>query len=653
MTTIAQGSEILKKAVESGQVKPATPPTAYPIPSFPPEANPLLRTPMPASAIRDSDTVRQFHNQSIPQTRILIPSSAASPTIGASAQTISQIVAQQAVAGSTSGITSVSLTMPSIFSVAGSPGVAPSVSLAVGLLAEGQNTVFAGPGGTALDQVDAITTGFGGSPASLSATPTHSGDLALVITTQDVNTGTAFNPGAPWSFVIGAGTNKNIYKQVVSGTTSVTAAGPTGSAPAWDGVLMLLGAKLGFTPTVVNSGSVISGAFGSQTNLSIPFTPTAGNTLLFVWSTGFANFAVSPNLGFFSDSVGDIFTVLAQSSNSGASGTKTVVVGAKSIVGGATTVSFAVTGNLVNGSVLAIELSNLASISTVPAFRFLVPADIPPINLAQNNVNGGVTGILGRGNLPTQVAYTDVANVFTSTQRISTTSGPNLLMDGFGSGAHSQFDVNANAQFRYDLSPFGAGGFGVLTIGGTQTFPILVLAPQAATTGDPIQAYAPGSTTVKNFVLAVSGKISNYNGIATVSDGVPAEYATIDLTAQAANIGATTLYAVPATGVGMYRVSAYVVETTAGSVSSTLPNVQIVYTDQDTSTSITIDATPILGVAGIGQTGALTSNTVGTASSGVIVVSVKASTTIQYQTVNYASTAAGMQYALHIKLEAL
>lgn len=154
-------------------------------------------------------------------------------------------------------------------------------------------------------------------------------------------------------------------------------------------------------------------------------------------------------------------------------------------------------------------------------------------------------------------------------------------------------------------------------------------------------------------IITLSGKVTNYNSVATVSNGVPAEYATIDLTAQSTNLGPSTLYAVPASGQGLYRISAYVVLTTAGSVSSVLPNVQIVYTDPDTNTSITIDATPILGVAGIGQTGALSANTVGTAASGVIVVSVKLSTTIQYQTVNYASVAAGMQYAIHLKLEAL
>lgn len=129
--------------------------------------------------------------------------------------------------------------------------------------------------------------------------------------------------------------------------------------------------------------------------------------------------------------------------------------------------------------------------------------------------------------------------------------------------------------------------------------------------------------------------------------------ATINTTGLTANVAASTLYAVPSTGAGLYRVSAFVVETTAGSVTSTLPNVQVVYTDNDTGGSVTLDATPILGVAGIGQTGALTANTVGTTATGVVVVNVQASTTIQYQTVNYASNLAGMAYALHLRLEAL
>lgn len=151
----------------------------------------------------------------------------------------------------------------------------------------------------------------------------------------------------------------------------------------------------------------------------------------------------------------------------------------------------------------------------------------------------------------------------------------------------------------------------------------------------------------------ISTTITSYNGLGTVANGVPVEHGFANTAGLTANVALQTLLVSGSVNGGTYRISAYVVETTAASVSSTLPNVQIVYTDQDTNTSVTIDATPVLGVAGIGQTGALTANTVGTVSSGVIVINVKVSTTIQYQTVNYASNAAGMAYALHIKLEAM
>ena len=149
------------------------------------------------------------------------------------------------------------------------------------------------------------------------------------------------------------------------------------------------------------------------------------------------------------------------------------------------------------------------------------------------------------------------------------------------------------------------------------------------------------------------GLLTKYNNITTVSNGVASEIATIDSTGLTANVGLTTLYSVPSTGAGMYRVSAYVVTTTAASVSSTMPNVQVVFTDKDSNTSVTLDVTPILGAAGLGQSGLLTANTVGTVFSGSVPIYVKASTTIQYQTVNYSSTAAGLTYALHLKLEAL
>lgn len=125
----------------------------------------------------------------------------------------------------------------------------------------------------------------------------------------------------------------------------------------------------------------------------------------------------------------------------------------------------------------------------------------------------------------------------------------------------------------------------------------------------------------------------------------------IDTTGLTANVAAATLLASSNVLGGLYQVTSHVVLTTAASVSSVLPNVQIVYTDAQTNTSVTLDATPILGIAGIGQTGALSANTVGTTASGIISVNAKAGTVIQYQTVNYASSIAGMAYALHVRIE--
>lgn len=160
-----------------------------------------------------------------------------------------------------------------------------------------------------------------------------------------------------------------------------------------------------------------------------------------------------------------------------------------------------------------------------------------------------------------------------------------------------------------------------------------------------------GSATNADNDDYLGGVIKRYNDIATVNGGVWSEVATIDSTGLTANVGATTLYAVPASGAGRYRVTAYLVTTTAASVSSTMPNAQVVYTDLDSNTSVTLDISPILGAAGLGQSGLLTANAVGTVFTGTVGLSVKASTTIQYKTVNYASTIAGMAYALHIILE--
>ena len=147
-----------------------------------------------------------------------------------------------------------------------------------------------------------------------------------------------------------------------------------------------------------------------------------------------------------------------------------------------------------------------------------------------------------------------------------------------------------------------------------------------------------GGTGVTN--TAQLGLVDTYNSIATVRNGLQVSYAKVDLTAQTDAIGATTVYSVPASGVGMYRVCWVATVTTAAGTSSILGGTngfQVVYTDGDGSVVKTTVA---------GATSA--ANTTATTLSGAIVVYAKASTNIQYS-MDYTSVGSpAMGYNLHV-----
>jgi hypothetical protein len=145
----------------------------------------------------------------------------------------------------------------------------------------------------------------------------------------------------------------------------------------------------------------------------------------------------------------------------------------------------------------------------------------------------------------------------------------------------------------------------------------------------------------------VNGIIPSYNGVPTVGNGFPQIVAKADAVAQAANIGTTTLYPVPVSGAGMYRFTNTINVTQAATTSSTLPAVQLRWTDGDASVAqvqnqqVTNSANT-LGAIGISP------------ASFTSVFYAAASTNIQYDTTGYASVGATvMQYAVHVKLEYL
>lgn len=157
-----------------------------------------------------------------------------------------------------------------------------------------------------------------------------------------------------------------------------------------------------------------------------------------------------------------------------------------------------------------------------------------------------------------------------------------------------------------------------------------------------IQTTAPGDINL----VPATGRTLQVNGF-NVASGV----AKVDLTAQTAAVGTTTLYAVPSTGAGQYRIAWDAKITTAAGTSSTLGPLTITYTDPDgVVLTITADAH---GSAGADVT-SLTANTTTTVLLGTpMLLNCKASTNIQYS-FGYASNAANaMNYNLHIRLEAM
>jgi len=171
-------------------------------------------------------------------------------------------------------------------------------------------------------------------------------------------------------------------------------------------------------------------------------------------------------------------------------------------------------------------------------------------------------------------------------------------------------------------------------------------------TADRISFVAGGDLKVWTGNLNLNaGKVSVYKGLGTVSGGVPAEYATIDLTAQGAAINSTLLYAVPASGGGMYRISWVFTVTQPATISSVLGGTngfQITYTDLDTSVVKTMPGTIVAGV----DTNSTNSTSTGTIS-GCYVIYAKASTNINYQMDYTSSGVTPMQFNGHVKCEAM
>lgn len=148
--------------------------------------------------------------------------------------------------------------------------------------------------------------------------------------------------------------------------------------------------------------------------------------------------------------------------------------------------------------------------------------------------------------------------------------------------------------------------------------------PAAPTGSVNAQFQTDGSGNVSFYVPKSAAELTGYNN-----------------TAQTANIASTALVTSPTAG--RYRVSVYIVVTTAATTSSTLPKVTVTWNDADNGQAQTLDLTATNS-----------GNALTTFAQGAALLNVGASANLNFSTSGYASTGAtAMQYAIHITVEAL
>ena len=252
-----------------------------------------------------------------------------------------------------------------------------------------------------------------------------------------------------------------------------------------------------------------------------------------------------------------------------------------------------------------------------------VAADATALGLFQNNQNG-VTQVTIKNTTAGAAAETRLA--------ISSDAGSDCRLSVFSSSVGAIGILAPNSFFMYSDNAAG-------------------LAFSAGHASGPIK-FASGGTAVKLTLnssgnLDAVGKITTYLNVATTNNGVGFLVASSNLVTRAAAIGATTIYAVPAAGAGLYKVSWMATVTGLATTSCVLGGTTafaLVFTDQNDSVVKTANPSAVTNhISAV--------NATGTTVSGVLCAYCKASTNLQY-TFGYTSVGAtAMQYDLSIRVE--
>lgn len=589
-------------------------------------------------------------------------------------------------------VTSVALTVPSIFSISGSP-ITSSGTLAIDLQTQTANTVWAGPtsGGAATPTFRALVAAdiSGLVSTAWSAITNAAGALTLA----NAGNATTFNQTSAvvWTW---------------ANSVTATSGGTVSPSP-----ILKLGSRIFSSGVDSASTWTIQNALNPSTALSFTITNASEN----------ASNQITLTIGAHTLAVGNWVTVSGVST---AAFTYMNTLNGRITSVAATTITFLDSSShgtqgsaACNGTVTQIPTNELTFVAAGSGgdSRLMLPAGAPAVGYGGTFGFTGNSAWHGFGMTSTAINpaffistrggsgdsfllfYSDGNGTKSPTQRGGISLGDNsagnsvlalstavsnnfsvALLAGYNTGVtqpavmlgnNNNFTATANNQTCIGLG-FSTGSTTAAVFAptsGTATFQavklkysinqtggangavtgFLISAVETAVGGThlmlDLQAGSAGTTSV--LAINNSGVVTKYASTTLVSQGMPSEIVTVDLTAQTAAIAATTLISAPRSG--MYRISWSADITTAATTSSILGGTngfQVVFTSPTDSVVKTT-------VAGNSVTSA--ANTTGTAVGGSIVVYAKTGTNIQYS-FDYTSVGGTpMAYELHIKVEAL
>jgi hypothetical protein len=380
-----------------GEVIPPATPYAQNVPPIIPREQPGLGPaslgPAPSLWTTGYDSVRQWTRPGTSQGRFPTLPTKVNPQLNAAARSVATTIIKNIPAPAASGVTSVGLSMPRIFTVSGSP-VTSTGTLAAALTSEPLGTFFAAPiaGLSALEALSASTlvVAVGTGTLTETATPTTATSWGLYAASLG-SLNTFVNPSGWTPFSPNPSTSANFgsFTKSLTGTSPVSVSEPINDTGA-----AMLAIFSGALPATIQENSS-QPTPGTSATLAFASSNTSGNTIIvIVMAEASGNnppFSLSA-----SDSLGNQYTILSnQQVNSGFTSASLYVAIAPNCLSGPNTITAQLNGKFGAGPALIqiIEIGPLAAGPGIPIFRPLTPSDIPPISLASFG-NGGTTGIL-------------------------------------------------------------------------------------------------------------------------------------------------------------------------------------------------------------------------------------------------------------------